>query len=148
MIAVRVSGPIRLAVVGAPAYFAARRPPRTPEDLTSHECVQYRMGANDALVAWLFERNGRTHRIPVTGRLAVNHPDLALRAALDGVDIACIPEGTAAPFLRTGELTRVLEGSSPIVEGLFIYYHGRRQVPVALRAFIDMIRGPKAARVT
>jgi DNA-binding transcriptional LysR family regulator len=73
---------------------------------------------------------------------------LRSRAALDGVGIACIPEGTAAPFLRTGELIRVLEGSSPSVEGLFIYYHGRRQIPAALRACIDMIRGPKAARVT
>ena len=42
MIAVRVMGPIKVAMVGAPAYFARRRPPRTPEDLARHNCVQYR----------------------------------------------------------------------------------------------------------
>jgi hypothetical protein len=33
MIAVRVTGPMKVAVVGAPTYFARRRPPRTPDDL-------------------------------------------------------------------------------------------------------------------
>src|ERR1700724_3488756 len=33
MIAVRVMGPMKVFVVGAPSYFARRRPPRTPDDL-------------------------------------------------------------------------------------------------------------------
>jgi DNA-binding transcriptional LysR family regulator len=43
MIAVRVMGPMRVTVVGAPVYFARRRPPRTPDDLARHSCVQYRL---------------------------------------------------------------------------------------------------------
>src|SRR6202035_5778498 len=42
MIAVRVMGPIKIAVVGAPTYFARRRPPRTPDDLARHTCVEFR----------------------------------------------------------------------------------------------------------
>src|SRR5271163_2772309 len=42
MIAVRVTGPMKIAVVGAPTYFAKRRPPRMPDDLAGHTCVQYR----------------------------------------------------------------------------------------------------------
>src|SRR6201985_1546925 len=34
MIAVRVTGPMKMAIVGAPAYFARQRRPRTPDDLT------------------------------------------------------------------------------------------------------------------
>jgi hypothetical protein len=34
----------------------------------------------------------------------------------------------------------VLEDWSPSFEGLFLYYPGHRQVPVALRALIDMLR--------
>ena len=44
MIAVRVTGPMRIAIVGAPAYFARQRAPRTPEDLARHRCVQYPSG--------------------------------------------------------------------------------------------------------
>jgi DNA-binding transcriptional LysR family regulator len=142
MIGVRVTGPIEIAVVGAPTYFAGRRPPRTLDDLASHSCIQYRLGAKGPLAEWHFERNGKTRQIAVAGRLTVNNPELAVRAALDGIGIAYVPGGLAAPFLRTGQLRRVLESWSAAVEGLFVFYHGHRQVPTALRAFIDVVRAP------
>ena len=138
MIAVRVMGPMKVAVVGAPTYFARRRPPRTPDDLASHSCIQYRL--TGAQFAWSLERNGRVQRISVAGRVTVSNPDLAVRAAVDGLGIAYTLEAFAEPFLRSGQLVRVLKGWSPSIEGLFLYYHGHRQVPAALRAFIDMTR--------
>jgi DNA-binding transcriptional LysR family regulator len=39
MIAVRVMGPMKVAVVGAPTYFAQRSRLRTPDDLARHSCV-------------------------------------------------------------------------------------------------------------
>ena len=45
MIAVRVAGPIQIAAVGAPAYFAGRRAPRTPEDLASHRLHSLSIGS-------------------------------------------------------------------------------------------------------
>ena len=59
MIAVRVMGPMRVTVVGAPAYFARRRPPRTPDDLARHSCVQYRLAADGAVFECAFERDGK-----------------------------------------------------------------------------------------
>jgi len=76
MIAVRVTGPIRLAIVGAPVYFARRSPPRTPDDLTRHGCVQYRL-PGDRLLEWPLARDGKTCRVPVNGRVMVNDPHLA-----------------------------------------------------------------------
>jgi DNA-binding transcriptional LysR family regulator len=143
MIAARITEPIRIAVVGAPTYFAGRRPPGAPDELASHSCVQYRLGAKGPLFKWPFERDGKTWQIDVAGQLTVNSPELAVRAALDGVGIAYVPEELAAPFLRAGQLMRVLEDWSAATESLFLFYHGHRQVPTALRAFIDMIRAGK-----
>jgi DNA-binding transcriptional LysR family regulator len=145
MIAVRVMGPMRVAVVGAPAYFARQRPPRTPDDLARHSCVQYRLAGEGAVFKWPFERNGKTRRISVDGRVMVNFPDLAVRAAVDGLGIAYTIEALAEPFLRSGQLVRVLENWSPSIEGLFLYYPGHRQVPAALRALIDMIRATRGS---
>jgi DNA-binding transcriptional LysR family regulator len=144
MIAVRVTGPVKLVVVGAPSYFASRQPPRAPDDLAAHRCIQYRFGENDAPQKWSFERNGKTRRIAVAGGLIVNETDLAVRAAVDGLGLAYTAEAFATPFLRSGQLVQVLEGWSPCFEGMFLFYHGHRQVPIALRAFIDMIRAPKS----
>src|SRR5271156_6548531 len=140
MIIVRVMGPVKVAVVGAPSYFARRQRPRTPDDLARHGCVEYRRGADGAVFEWPFERNGKARKISVEGRVMVGVPDLAVRAAVGGLGIACTVEAYAEPFLRSGQLVRVLEDWSPTVEGLFLYYPGRRQVPAALRALIDMIR--------
>jgi DNA-binding transcriptional LysR family regulator len=140
MIAVRAMEPMKIAVVGAPAYFARRPGPRSPKDLARHSCVQYRRDTDGAVFEWPFERNGKSQKISVDGRVMVNNPDLALRAAVDGLGIAYTIEAYAEPFLRSGQLVRVLEDWSPTIEGLFLYYPGRRQVPAALRALIDMIR--------
>jgi DNA-binding transcriptional LysR family regulator len=140
MIAVRVMGPMQIAVVGAPTYFARRRPPRTPDDLVRHSCVQYRRQGDGNVFAWPFERNRKSRRTSVDGRVMVNDADLAVRAAVDGLGIAYTIEALAEPFLRSGQLVRVLEDWSPTLEGLFLYYPGHRQVPAALRALIDMIR--------
>ena len=138
MIAVRVTGPIKIAMVGAPSYFAQRKPPRTPDDLSRHSCVQYRRGPDGLIFDWIFERNGKSKAISVNGRVIVNTPELALRAALDGLGIAYAVEAQADSFVRSGQLVRVLEDWSPTIQGLFLYHSSHRRVPAALRALIDM----------
>jgi DNA-binding transcriptional LysR family regulator len=145
MIAVRVMGLMKIAVVGAPTYFARRRPPRTPDDLARHSCVQYRREADGDVLLWLFERNRKSRRISVDGRVMVNDADLAVRAAIDGLGLAYTLESLAQPFLRSGQLVRVLEDWSPSFEGLFLYYPGHRQVPAALRVLIDMMRAARGS---
>lgn len=140
MTVVRVTEPLKIAVVAAPGYFARRKPPRMPDDLVRHSCIQYRLATDGALIDWPFDRNGKEEHLSVEGRVIVNSPELAVRAALDGLGIAYTLEALADPFLRSGQLVRVLEDSSPSIEGLFLYYPGHRQVPAALRALIDMIR--------
>jgi DNA-binding transcriptional LysR family regulator len=145
MIAVRVMGPMRVAVVGAPVYFARRRTPCTPDDLALHSCVQYRRAANGAMFEWPFERDGKSRQISVDGRIIVNDADLAVRAAVDGLGIAYSIEALVDPFLRSGQLVRVLEDWSPSFDGLFLYYPGHRQVPLALRALIDLLRSTRGS---
>jgi DNA-binding transcriptional LysR family regulator len=94
---------------------------------------------------WPFERDGKSERISVDGRIIVNDTDLAVRAAVDGLGIAYTIEAVADPFLRSGQLVRVLEDWSPAFDGLFLYYPGHRQVPVALRALIDMLRSARGS---
>jgi DNA-binding transcriptional LysR family regulator len=145
MIAVRVMGPMQVVVVGAPTYFALRAPPRTPDDLAKHSCVQFRIPVDGTILEWPFAREGVSHRVKVDGRVIVNDPGLAVRAAVDGLGIAYTLEAMAAPFLRSGQLVRVLEEWAPTFEGFFLYYPGHHQVPAALRALIDMIQGARGS---
>jgi DNA-binding transcriptional LysR family regulator len=142
---VRLTGPMRVAVVGSPAYFARQPRPRTPDDLTRHACVQFRRPDNHSVLVWSFARSGKTRRISVDGRVMVDDPDFGLRAAVDGLGLAYTLEALAEPFLRSGQLIRVLEEWSPAIEGMMLYYPGRRHVPATLRALIDMLRSTSNA---
>ena len=94
---------------------------------------------------WPFERDGKSRQISVDGRVIVNDTDLAVRAAVDGLGIAYSIEALVDPFLRSGQLVRVLEDWSPTFDGLFLYYPGHRQVPVASRALIDLLRSARGS---
>src|SRR5215207_7089141 len=59
MIAVRIGPEMRMAVVGAPAYFAGRPRPKTPQDLTGHTCINLRLPTLGGLYAWEFEKGKR-----------------------------------------------------------------------------------------
>jgi len=148
MIAIRVTGPMKVALVGAPPYLAQRPPLRTPDDLAQHSCIQYRWTNDGPVLEWPLARRGKVRRISLDGQVMVNNPDLALRAAVDGLGIAITAEAYAEPFLRSGQLVRVLEDWLPTIEGQFLYYPGRRQVPAALRALIDMVRVARGSAPT
>jgi DNA-binding transcriptional LysR family regulator len=150
MIAVRVTGPRRGVFVASPAYLARRGQPRAWDDLARHNCIRQR-GSDGALIPWQLEHKGRTHSVEPGGQIVVNDTQLGLQAALDGIGIALAVEWFVDPYLRSGQLSRVLDAFTPSVEGLYVYYPRQRHPPAALRALIDMIRstselGPARSR--
>ena len=140
MVAVRVSPALGTVVVGSPGYLAARPSPRTPHDLKDHSCINYRFAASGALYQWSFARGGEVIDVVVEGALTSNDTDLIRAAALDGAGLAYTLEDSVADDLAAGRLLRVLEDWCQPFPGFFLYYPGRRQVPPALRALIDMLR--------
>ena len=85
MIAVRIGPDMRMAVVGAPSYFARRPRPKTPQDLTAHDCINLRLPTYGGLYAWEFEKRGRELKVRVEGQLVFNNIALRLNAALAGL---------------------------------------------------------------
>ncbi len=139
MIAVPIGPRQRFAVVGAPAYFAARPRPETPHDLRGHACIRYRFPSG-ALLPWEFEQGQQVLDLDVEGPLTLGDQRLMIRAALDGAGLAFVFESMVTSLLAEGRLVRVLEDWCPPFPGFFLYYSSRRQVPAGLRAFIAMTR--------
>ena len=102
MIAVRIGPDMRMAVVGAPSYFAKRPKPRTPQDLTDHNCINLRLPTYGGLYAWEFEKGGRELKVRVEGQLVFNTIGLRLKAALAGLGLAYLPEDAGASTPRRG----------------------------------------------
>src|SRR6516164_8742270 len=141
MIAVRVSPDLQMAVVGSPSYFAERKRPKTPQDLTQHNCLNLRLPTHGgSLYVWEFEKNGREVNARVEGQLVFNSAGLLLKAALQGLGLAYVTEGNAQPHTSNGELVRVLSDWCPPFPGYHLYYPSRRQPSPAFSLLVDALR--------
>jgi DNA-binding transcriptional LysR family regulator len=140
MIAVRIGPDIRMAVVGAPSYFADHPMPRTPRELSGQRCINYRQVRTGGLYAWDFEEKGRPFAVRVEGPLVFNNSDLIREAALAGQGLAYVYENEVEADLEAGRLTRILGRWCPAFPGYYLYHPSRRQTPPALAALIGALR--------
>jgi DNA-binding transcriptional LysR family regulator len=140
MIAVRIGPDMRMAVVGAPSYFAKRPAPKTPQDLTEHNCINLRLPTYGGLYAWEFEKGGRELKVRVEGQLVLNSTGRMLEAALAGFGLAYVPEDAAQPHLDKGSLKRALEDWCPPYSGYHLYYPSRRQPSAAFALLVEALR--------
>ncbi len=148
MIAVRVGPDLRMAVVGSPSYFATHAKPRTPQDLTSHNCINLRLPGHGGVYVWEFERGGRALKVRVDGQLVFNGAGALLNAALNGFGLAYLMEGQVRPHIAAGRLVRVLADWCPAFSGYHLYYPSRRQPSPAFTLLVDVLRyrGRKSER--
>ncbi|MEM5310171.1 LysR family transcriptional regulator [Paraburkholderia sp. JHI869] len=140
MIAVRIGPPMRMAVAGSPDYFKKRKPPRMPQELTGHSCINLRLSSHGGLYAWEFEKRGRKLNVRVDGQLVFNSSSLILHAALEGRGLAYLTEGQMEPYLADGRLVRVLEDWCEPFSGYHLYYPSRRQPTPAFALLVDALR--------
>jgi len=147
MVAVRIGPDLRMAVVGAPSYFARRPRPKSPQDLTAHACINLRMATLGGLYAWEFEKERRQLNVRVDGPLVFNDMRMVLRAALEGFGLAFVMENQAMQAIADGRLVRVLADWCPSFAGYHLYYPSRRQPTPAFTLLVEALRFRDNARV-
>jgi DNA-binding transcriptional LysR family regulator len=140
MIAVRIGPDMRMAVVGAPSYFARHPRPKWPHDLTAHRCINLRLPTYGGVYAWEFEKNGREMRVHVEGQLVFNNIALRLEAVLAGCGLAYLPEDRVQRHLSGRRLIRVLADWCPKFSGYHLYYPSRRQATPAFVLLVNALR--------
>lgn len=162
MIAVRVSPDLRMAVVGSPSYFAARKRPRVPQDLTHHNCLNLRLPTHGgSLYAWEFEKGGRELNVRRrTARLQQRRPSAGRSAQRPwpslphGGTRAALPvqrqagQGVIGLVSAVFGLSFVLSEPPPTLAGLFAPGRGAplpREIAAAFMPFAKRPFGPPAA---
>lgn len=140
MIAVRIGPEMRMAVVGAPAYFAARGKPKLPQDLTEHNCINLRLPTYGGIYAWEFEKRGRAMKVRVDGQLVFNTGLLRMNAVLAGLGLAYIPDDLVKREIADGRLIRVLADWCAPFAGYHLYYPSRRQPTPAFAVLVEALR--------
>ena len=140
MIAVPIGPDLRMAVAGAPAYFARRPAPMTPQDLAGHDCINMRLRTSGGLYAWELDKDERELKVRVDGQLVLNDVDMIVTAAVAGFGLACLPEDHFGEAFAEGRLVRVLEDWCPPFPGYHLYYPSRRQITPAFALLVEALR--------
>jgi DNA-binding transcriptional LysR family regulator len=86
---------------------------------------------------WHLDGPGGESQAEVTGRFHANSAQVQLNAALAGFGIAFLPTLMTRPHLESGHLLQVLPGYGLHGVGVYFVYLSRRELPRAVKAFMD-----------
>lgn len=139
MIAVRISEPVRMAVVASPDYLAGKPKIKTIEDLTAHRLVGMRLSSKHGQDTWEFRRSGETVSFSPEPHFSTNN-SLRRTAAIDGFGIAWLPEMSVKTDLEEGRLVEVLSKYAMTYEPLYLYYPNRQGHSKAFEMIVEKLK--------
>lgn len=131
----RKLAPARRILCATPKYFQQHGIPKTPEDLVSHNCLDYTLSGEQGY--WRFIGPVGEISVPVSGTLRINDDDALSQAVLGGLGIALLPTFTVGKDLQGGKLRAVLSEYISVERYIYACYFPSRYLPAKIRAFID-----------
>lgn len=132
----RKLGQVRLVLVAAPAYVAARGMPGMLAELTDHACIR---DTNLRDGVWSLTEAGVVQRIPVQGAFAVSSPRAARDLALAGEGITLSPDYMVREDLAQGRLVQVLCATAGPVLDIHAVHLAQRRLARRTRALMDFL---------
>lgn len=136
----KMIGRVESILCASPTYLSEWGALQDPEDLVVHACIDLGEAAADR--EWLLQKKGQILKIKVKGRYSVNHSEMRLRAAQQGLGIAVLPDFMAKPAIAEGSLVRVLADwklGGNYQGNMVMQYVANPYRPAAVRVFLDYI---------
>jgi DNA-binding transcriptional LysR family regulator len=146
MIAVPVSGDIRMTVVGSPGYFSQHPKPKYPRDLADHDCLNWHPAPGSPPYRWEFTDGGRDVLVTVRSRVLSNDSSVNIRLARAGLGLAIVYQDQVRDDVARGDLIPVLEKFLEPFPGYYLFYPQRRQASSALRALVEHLQKSRRGR--
>ncbi|QTP53883.1 LysR family transcriptional regulator [Billgrantia sulfidoxydans] len=129
----------RRVLCASPAYLKRHGIPRTPEELTRHECLVLTGGEVGAGTWRLRDINGEWFAVKVDGRIRSSQGELLRDAAVAGLGIVQHSTWHVCDDLQAGRLQQVLSDYALPETGIHAVMPQRRLAPPRVRAFIDFL---------
>ena len=135
---------LKRMVVASPAYLERRGVPRTPADLSNHDCLLGLGGVGRE--DWSFQRNGTVTSVNIQTRFQVDSASGLLASAVSGLGICMVSDAMAAAELRAGTLCQVLSEYKMKGADIFAVLPGGPRPSAKVKALIDFLT-PELANV-
>jgi len=136
-LAARKLAPNRRVVCASPDYLKRNGTPRTPQDLTGHNCLT----TNDFAMTWDYkDPDGEPGAVRVAGRYACDNWEVLREWAMAGLGIALKSTWDVRQQLEDGSLVPLFPGYTFASDvAIYAVYPHRRFLPAKTRAFIEFL---------
>ncbi len=131
-------GSVRRVVCASPDYLARHGAPKSPADLSAHDCISFDDGISGSSWAFDWRDAGKDLAGSLQPRLTVNTIEAAIDAAIAGVGLTRALSYQVADAIEQGRLQPVLGRFEPDPVPVHLVLAGPRPVPLKIRAFIDL----------
>ncbi|MGF9564498.1 LysR substrate-binding domain-containing protein [Neorhizobium sp. JUb45] len=131
----RSLGPYRMVIAAAPDYLRERGTPTSPSQLSSHDCVGFRLKLSGR--QWRFLREDGDLHVPVYDKLSINSGEALRQAALAGAGIVLQPEVLLRDDLAAGRLVQLLPDERLPERPIHLIYRPDRFATPKQKAIIE-----------
>jgi DNA-binding transcriptional LysR family regulator len=136
----RKLAPAHRILVASPDYLARQPDIQGPEDLHEHPGILIRSPQTGRVRSWpLINREREQQALSLKARMTMSDSEAACSAAEQGLGIALVSMPFAVPYLRSGQLLRVLPDWYVDDGNISLYYTEHKLLPGKTRAFVDFV---------
>jgi DNA-binding transcriptional LysR family regulator len=125
-------------IVASPDYLRRHGTPQRPEDLLSHNCLNFNFRRAEPV--WPFRDGSRDYALTVHGSMEANNGETLGQLAAAGIGITRVGAFGVAEEIAAGTLVPLLEDYNPgdveVIHALFV---GGAHTPARIRAFVDYL---------
>ena len=140
MVSVRLTPPLVQTIFASPEYLEANGTPETPEELSTHTLISYRYLSSNQLAPLMVTEDGNSYPVKMPRGIIVNHPDLMMDAAEQGLGVAAILEPIAKDAIAAGKIAAILESYSYSYPGLHLYFPRHSEKANRIRVLVDFLK--------
>jgi DNA-binding transcriptional LysR family regulator len=138
LVSLRLADNRRLCVA-APSYLARAGTPRSPAELTKHQCLTLSSDASQTR-GWAFMVEGEITHLRPGGRLDCSDGQVLHSWCVQGLGIAWRSTWEVESDIAAGRLVPLLEDFAAAPNGIFAVFPQRRHMPLRVRLWIDFVK--------
>lgn len=136
----RKLAPAHRVLVASPGYLAEHASIERPQDLEAHPGILIRSPQTGRIRSWpLTSRSHEYRPLSLPPRMTMSDSEAACSAAQQGLGVALVSLPFAVPYLRSGQLLRVLPDWYVDDGNISLYYSEHKLLPGKTRAFVDFV---------
>ncbi len=123
----------------SPVYLARHGEPGSPDELTKHTCLLFRLPSSGRDRPWQFRTGKRNFSLMPESGMRLGDGEALVQAAAAGLGLLQVPTYLAEHEVKRGRLVEILQRYRPAPLPISLVYPSHRHIPLRVRALADAL---------